>query len=413
MKRGITFRPHNFDMVGYLIAGSLTALMLLGWLRYEFEISLIPITATMAILLIIGVVAAVLLSNYIKASRQFNQFVRGLKLEGYPIVFYKHSIKDNKRYFYIKDQGEPYTQKLIDSVESLAKAYSTVILSEKTDRQGKEIVMEYRMIKQEKMNIREGLIPNKGFVFIAPETLWDYHNYPHGLIVGRTGEGKSVLALSIMRQLRCHDVKVYYMDPKNSGKTKRALEGTGVEYHSNPHEIRELMIALRKEAYERTEAMNNYSYLAEDFEHDWRDIVIVFDELAALPKMVGIDKKTYTDIMDAFQNIIYTGRESCVQIIALCQSADAAVFGEKQGAATRSNFGFRCAMGVIVDDERYKMIFPEMKKVELKRHEKGAGLACMAGDERPREIIVPFFTDIEGGAEEDATKADDDSTGRL
>lgn len=413
MKRGIKMSPHNFEAVGYLIAGSLSSLMLLGWLRYEFEIPLIPITVTMAILLIIGIVAAVLLSNYIKASRQFNQFVRGLKLEGYPIVFYKHSIKDNKRYFYIKDQGEPYTQKLIDSVESLAKAYSTVILSEKTDRQGKELVMEYRMREQEKMNIRKALVPNKGFVHVAPDFLWDYHQYPHGVIVGRTGEGKSVLALSIMRQLRYQDVKVYYMDPKNSGKTKRALEGTGVEYHSNPQEMRDLMIALRREAYERAESMKNYSHLAEDFKRDWRDIVIVFDELAALPKMFGIDKKTYSDIMEAFQNIIFTGRESCVQIIALCQSADAAVFGEKQGAATRSNFGFRCAMGVIVDDERYKMIFPEMKKVDLKRHEKGAGLAGFSGDERPREIIVPFFTGLDDGAEEDATKADDDSTGRL
>lgn len=411
MKKGLKFSPNNFNWIGYLLIGSLSLLMVQGLLKYYFSIWVPTLAGISLTMLLVSISVLIILMPYMNASRKYNRFIRDIKLDGYPTVYYRHNKKENKRWFYIEDRGEPYTEKLIDNIDALARANATVILDEKTERNGRMITMEYKMMKQEHRDMRSIIAPEKGTVEIATGFFWQYLRYPHGVIVGRTGEGKSVLAQSIMRQLCNQGAKVYYMDPKNSGKTRRELQGTGVEYHSSPQEMRDIMVALRNEAYERDVAAKEYPTMQEVFEEDWRDIMIVFDELAALPDIPDMDKKLYSDIMGAFQNILFTGRESHVQIIALCQRADAAVFGEKKGGGTRSNFSFRCAMGVIADDDGYNMIFPDKKKVDLKRHEKGAGLACMMDEERPREIIVPFFTGLEGGAEEDAP-ADDDSTSR-
>ena len=383
-----------------LLASLIGSLILSVYIGFAFNVDTFHITTVIAILILAVGCIMLIFRQRVYTCLTFHRFInKRNSLQPirdndvmWPKVFFAINHKDNIRVFYIKDNGSTSAQLLIEEVEALSRAYKTVILEKSIVRDGMIITMELKRQPQITMKIQDIHDNNSSTVTISRGIQWNLADNPHGIIVGRTGEGKSVLARMIIKSLS-DTFSIYYLDPKNSYKTRQSLIGSSVKYYSKATDIIETMQSLNREMIARGDAMSTFPSMKEEFQNkDFSKILIVFDEMGAVSAMPDMPKNGYDEIMKALRSILFQGREANIHVLALCQRADSKNFGD---GAVRGQFSLRCAMGAIQDKEAYQMVFPDTEYVSLTRHEKGAGLVWIPQYSRPREFVIPRFVDLD------------------
>ena len=240
----------------------------------------------------------------------------------WPKIYFKINHEKNQRIFFIKNDGSTSSQLLLNSIDSLANAFKTVLTGTDPERDGIYVYMELEKIPQEDTWMANVNSTQKAVVRICQGIEWRPLENPHGIIVGRTGSGKSVLAQMIIRCL-ADSFTIYYLDPKNSYKTKKSLEGLGVKYCSTATDIIDTLQSLNKEMIQRGKDIEQLCFMKDDLlKYDFSKILIVFDEMGAVGDMPDMPKNGHSEIIKAVRSIMLQGREMNFQILALCQRAD-------------------------------------------------------------------------------------------
>ncbi|HFU4235776.1 TPA: FtsK/SpoIIIE domain-containing protein [Streptococcus suis] len=203
--------------------------------------------------------------------------------------------------------------------------------------------------------------------------------YPHILVSGGTGSGKSIFISVLMLEFFKRKSTIYIADPKNSdlGSLSHYLGDKYVA--TTPNNIARIVRLVVEEMQERYQYMrDNFQYGSNFTDHGFKPAWLIFDEMGAF-QASGTDKKSkeiIVEVMDGIKQIILLGRQAGIFILVSAQQVNAST---TLSTELRDNLFLRIALGAN-SNEGYRMVFGSATPDKLKPiEEKGAGYLYMQG----------------------------------
>ena len=203
---------------------------------------------------------------------------------------------------------------------------------------------------------------------------WNYNKFPHMVIFGSTGSGKTYLLKIILGRIGLHipNAELIICDYK-SDEDFTFLNDTN-------------------DFYRFDDCMNGLDYALQILQtrqkgisSDKHFVCLVFDEWASF--INNLDKKTGDAAKQKLATLLMLGRSFNVHVIISQQRLDASYFN-----SARDNFSVVIGMGVL-SKESIEMMFSEYKDVLIRSKEQGHG-SMIIGNQL-REIIVPTVKDVD------------------
>lgn len=243
--------------------------------------------------------------------------------------------------------------KIISQVNSVKYYEVKVFLNKKDIREEIDIMEEVEMNPQ-------------GFLQLNRYNKWEYIDYPHLLLGGITGSGKSSVLYGLIYKFLGETPKenVYICDGKNddlSRVSKYMLELPNVG--NTNEEIADYIKDVEEIMDRRYAGKDKKKY----------PILLVVDEFAGVRD--SMDKKEFEPLNKAVRRIIMLGRAANVHLIMALQRPETSVLD----GAIRDNFSIRVGMGNL-PPENFKMIFGVNKDASILDVEgKGIGYISING----------------------------------
>jgi hypothetical protein len=202
---------------------------------------------------------------------------------------------------------------------------------------------------------------------------WDLQKYPHALVIGGTGSGKTYAISLILGKASLHipGIKITVCDFKGGGDFG-FLAGCD-RYHTFA-DCYEGLGSFYKEL-ETRQAGNKERGVQ----------ILCFDELAAF--ITHLDKKKAEDAKQMIANIAMLGRSFNLHLLVGVQRPDAEYFGK-----ARDNFSLILALGNI-SSEAKQMFFSSDLRDQMLPCCRGEGHLLLNGSEMHR-VIVPSVGNI-------------------
>lgn len=201
---------------------------------------------------------------------------------------------------------------------------------------------------------------------------WDYQKYPHMVICGSTGSGKTYLLKLILARIGKYipDSELLVCDYK-SDEDFSFLNGS-----ANFYRFAECMDGLER-------AITILRNRQQGLSHDRHFVCLVFDEWASF--INNLDKKTADHAKQQLAVLLMLGRSFNIHVILSQQRLDASYF-----SAARDNFSLVFGMGTL-SKESVEMMFSEYKDVIDPCKPQGQG-SLIIGNQF-KSVIVPTIRD--------------------
>lgn len=211
-----------------------------------------------------------------------------------------------------------------------------------------------------------------GLLELDSKLIWDYEKQPHAIISGSTGSGKSYLLNYMMTELLRNGCIVWQFDPKYEYDVMKNMVHVF-------NDIDDIMNNLRV-ANEELETRKMYQSA------DRTPMFLVFEELAALKAiMTNEQRKEFEKI---FNNILFTGRATNINIIVVSQSVSAKLLGDSE---IRSQFHCKIHLGAL-SREKSEMLFG-MSRNRVPERDNVMGSGYIELNERVYSYIAPTMDD--------------------
>lgn len=243
----------------------------------------------------------------------------------------------------------------------------------------------------QRLSIHEiNIDPVKGIELIRGD-IWDFIHYPHLLLSGGTGSGKSILLfclLKLLPQIGSVDI----CDPKKSDLASfNKFPSFKGHVFSEKQDIVDCLLRateFMEERY-RTTAIDPDQKIGKNYlDYDLAPHFVIIDELAAF--MSSFMRKDYDErdsVEYALKQIAMKGRQAGVFLIIAMQRPD----GEYLPTDVRDQFGGRIILGKN-SATAYRMMFGEdsaNKFFTFIKGKLGRGYASLSG-QVPSEFYAPF-----------------------
>lgn len=212
---------------------------------------------------------------------------------------------------------------------------------------------------------------------------WNYEKYPHGLVAGGTGSGKTYFMLILLKVLIAAGYDVRVLDPKNSDLA--GFKGILPSVGSSVDEIKEGITAFISDMFLRNEEMKqlpNYEIGRNYRELGLKPKFLLFDEYVAFLEM--LPKKELEEVLGSLKQIAFLGRQSGFFLILGCQRADAKYLAD----GMRDQFHLKVALGQN-SDSGYRMLFGSDSDKVYQSMGPGTGYATV-GDGHVLEFYAPL-----------------------
>lgn len=219
------------------------------------------------------------------------------------------------------------------------------------------------------------LMPDKNFFEsgITNYVKWEYDKYPHILIMGSTGSGKTYLLKIVLARIGKDIPNSQLVICDYKGDTDFIFLNSCNTFYRFDNCAQGLDNALNL-LYERQNNPNIEKYF----------FAMVFDEWASY--LNHLDKKMAEQEKQKLATLLMLGRSFNIHIVISQQRVDANYF-----ASARDNFSVVIGLGVL-SKESVEMIFSEYK--DLMKRSKTQGEGSMIIGNQFNEIIVPQVYDI-------------------
>lgn len=220
---------------------------------------------------------------------------------------------------------------------------------------------------REEINIMEEVEVNpQRFIQLTKYHKWEYIDYPHLLLGGETGSGKSRVLYGLIYKFLRETPKenVYICDGKNDDLYKVSKYMLELPNVGNVNE--EIADYIKD-----VENIMDRRYAGQ--EQRKHPILLVVDEFAGVRD--SMDKKEFEVLNKALRRIMMMGRAANIHIIMALQRPETSVLD----GAIRDNFAIRIGLGNL-KPENFKMIFGVNKDESiLTIKEKGLGYISING----------------------------------
>ncbi|MEN2370295.1 FtsK/SpoIIIE domain-containing protein [Leuconostoc lactis] len=224
--------------------------------------------------------------------------------------------------------------------------------------------------------------------------VWDFSKYPHGLITGDTGSGKSFFLFSLISGLIKSGAIVDIADPKETdlsilGKTASLKYRVSYGRDRILKAFYSFYLEMLKRGREYHDLLNDNldENVGSYRKYGLKPHFFVFDEFAAF-----VSTLKYADaeaVKQILGQIVMLGRQLGFFIITAMQRPDA----EFIGSAARDQIQFRVALGKM-KDSGLRMMFPddvdEVQFKELDRKLKGWGYLALSPTQA-RSFFAPVI----------------------
>lgn len=212
--------------------------------------------------------------------------------------------------------------------------------------------------------------------------MWNYAEYPHILVLGETGQGKSVFIRYLLKEIFQVGFDVWCIDGKKIDYSKvKDLFKKYCANGSNKNDIILILEMFKNEMQLRYDLMVSQGIYNYSEDKNLNPVFLLVDEYLTIIETA--DKKEQTAIKKLVSEIIWLGRAAGYFLIMTMQRADAKYID----GAIRDNFACRVVVGK-ASKESYSMIFDR----KLKGFEKGRAWLQVNND---LEIIsIPYYRDF-------------------
>ncbi len=204
---------------------------------------------------------------------------------------------------------------------------------------------------------------NAGIPAYKSMLYWDYEKYPHLLLTGTTGSGKSSFLYEILHNLVFVNESTLLVSDFKGDDALEFLE----EY---PHFYK------YKDAFKGLELLHNYLKERQAGNKDRSPVFLVFDEFAAFIASQN-DKKTSDKYKEMLSEIAMMGRSFKLHLILSMQRPDSSYFGAG-GARDNLINSFVVTLGSQTK-ESVKMLFDGFSSEIEQDREAGSGYALVGG----------------------------------
>ncbi len=334
-------------------------------------------------------------------SIRFSKFLKSNKLVTAQKIENRTEILDSAKIFYWIDEknnfhlqvyaeGRAYSHK-IQELDTELMSFLDLLLADKLITASHteyifKIVNSDRQTMSEVFQVRNN---DKYILKLNEQFDWDYLKYPHMLISGGTGSGKSLLLAEMLAKLVLITNEVAIIDPKKSD-----LSNIGQKFFPN---------TTVSETAQIIELLKNYTQIMDDRYTQFlsselmigasikdlglHPIFIIFDEVSAA--MIGAEPKEKKEIMKYLTQLILKGRQAGINLILATQRPDADVIS----ANLRDQLSVRIALGNLSADGK-KMMFGALERelMNFSSEEKGIGYIQIWGlHSQPQEFKATFW----------------------
>lgn len=231
-----------------------------------------------------------------------------------------------------------------------------------------------------------------GSIDLNSKLSWEYSQFPHALIAGATGGGKTFFINYLVMEFLKDKSEVYACDPKQADlyALKRVLPNKRVGYSGG--QIAGILRRVNEEMEYRYQEYgpdsDKYKYGHNYLDYGLKPVVVFFDEIGAF-KAIS-DKKVTDEVYAYMRSIILRGRQMGVFMILSTQQPNA----DNIPTEIRDQLALNVSLGNM-SNSGYRMIFGDsydLNKVEGK----GTGYYMIngIGMDIPKPFKSPYI-DIE------------------
>ena len=359
-------------VISFLISGGLTAL--LYSLRKSKKIQLKHRQA----------IARMIIENkwYESHTEQKNSFFKDLgqrkkeKIDYFPKIWYK--FKNNNIHIIVAVTMGKFQDHILNLEERIESGLFCELVSKTVDDPHINYTFS-RNLEHLRIGIDDVTISN-GSIKLMKGYAWEYDEFPHILVSGGIGSGKSYFLLILIKSFLEMNANVYILDPKNSSLADLMKILDDVHYQQEA--IIKCVQDFCKNMVERCRIMrdmDDYTMGSNYTKLGLKPNFLVFDEYVAF--VDSLNKQNKEIVLKCLNQIALLGRESGFFLVLGCQRPDSKFFGD----GMRDQFYFRLALGKM-SDEGYRMMFGSTNKVYFQKNIKGRGYV-----DRGAGIISEFY----------------------
>lgn len=228
-----------------------------------------------------------------------------------------------------------------------------------------------------------------GAIDLNSKLSWEYSKFPHALIAGATGGGKTFFINYLVMEFLKDKSEVYACDPKQADlyALKRVLPEKRVGYSGG--QIASIMRRVNEEMERRYKEFgpdsDKYQYGHNYLDYGLNPVVVFFDEIGAF-KAVS-DKDVSDEVYSYMRSIILRGRQMGVFMILCTQQPNA----ENIPTEIRDQLALNVSLGDM-SKGGYRMIFGDSYELD-NVDGKGTGYYMLngIGMNKPKQFKSPYI----------------------
>lgn len=212
---------------------------------------------------------------------------------------------------------------------------------------------------------------------------WDWVSYPHMLVIGETGQGKSVFMRYVLNGLFSYGHEVWCIDGKviDYAKFENSFKTYVPNSATDKKKILDVILRFRAYMKKRLEDMQKLGIYEYQENEDLQPKFLLIEEWIAIVETMTKEERKIFD--ECITEIALLGRATGYILIGTLQRGDVKFIS----GALRDNFMVRVVLGTASADS-YKMMFEKV----LTGFKKGVAW-CMLGNQL-HVIRIPFFKEI-------------------
>lgn len=230
---------------------------------------------------------------------------------------------------------------------------------------------------------------NKAFIQLDSEKKWDFNKYPHGLVSGKTGGGKTYFIFYLILNLLAQEAKVFIADPKMKDLYALRVYLGDENVVTTANQVAKLLRTMYEEIEKRNKTMSKDGIdgFGKDYrQYNFQPIFIFLDEVF---DVISENKKTGEEINTMLTKVVSKGRQYGIFVIMATQRPSADTINTN----IRDQLSLRVSLGKMYKEGLKMCLGDDFDELPAAEQSQAKGYIYIdgLGWSMPRSFEAPYF----------------------